>query len=90
MNKSDFISSVAEKSGLTKADAKKAVDAFCETVTEVLKAGDKLALLGFGTFSVTEKPARTGLNPRTKETIEIAARKVAKFKPGAELADAVK
>ncbi len=90
MNKSDFISSVAEKSGLTKADAKKAVDAFCETVTEVLKAGDKLALLGFGTFSVTEKPARTGLNPRTKEPIEIAARKVAKFKPGAELADAVK
>ena len=90
MNKSDFISSVAEKSGLTKADAKKAVDAFCETVTEVLKSGDKLALLGFGTFSVTEKPARTGLNPRTKEPIEIAARKVAKFKPGAELADAVK
>ncbi len=90
MNKSDFISSVAEKSGLTKADAKKAVDAFCETVTEVLKAGDKLTLLGFGTFSVTEKPARTGLNPRTKEPIEIAARKVAKFKPGAELADAVK
>ncbi len=90
MNKSDFISTVAEKSGLTKADAKKAVDAFCETVTEVLKAGDKLALLGFGTFSVTEKPARTGLNPRTKEPIEIAARKVAKFKPGAELADAVK
>lgn len=90
MNKSDFISSVAEKSGLTKADAKKAVDAFCETVTEVLMAGDKLALLGFGTFSVTEKPARTGLNPRTKEPIEIAARKVAKFKPGAELADAVK
>ncbi len=90
MNKSDFISSVAEKSGLTKADAKKAVDAFCETVTEVLKVGDKLALLGFGTFSVTEKPARTGLNPRTKEPIEIAARKVAKFKPGAELADAVK
>ena len=90
MNKSDFISSVAEKSGLTKADAKKAVDAFCEPVTEVLKAGDTLALLGFGTFSVTEKPARTGLNPRTKEPIESAARKVAKFKPGAELADAVK
>ena len=89
MNKSDFISSVAEKSGLTKADAKKAVDAFCETVTEVLKAGDKLALLGFGTFSVTEKPARTGLNPRTKEPIEIAARKVAKFKPGTELSDGI-
>ncbi|OUO54597.1 DNA-binding protein [Parabacteroides sp. An277] len=90
MNKTDFISQVAEKSGLTKADAKKAVDAFCETVTDVLKAGDKLALLGFGTFSVTEKPARTGLNPRTKEPIEIAARKVAKFKPGAELSEAVK
>ena len=90
MNKTDFISQVAEKSGLTKEKKKKAVDAFCETVTDVLKAGDKLALLGFGTFSVTEKPARTGLNPRTKEPIEIAARKVAKFKPGAELSEAVK
>ena len=58
MNKSDFISSVAEKSGLTKADAKKAVDAFCETVTEVLKAGDKLALLGFGIESTDERTYR--------------------------------
>lgn len=90
MNKTDFISAIAEKSGLSKTDAKKAVDAFVETVTSELKAGGKVALLGFGTFSVAERAARTGINPRTKETIEIAACKVAKFKPGAELADAIK
>ena len=89
MNKTELISTVAEKSGLSKADAKKAVDAFVDAVTEELKAGGKVALLGFGTFSVSEKAARTGINPRTKETIEIAARKVAKFKPGAELSEAI-
>ena len=89
MNKTELISAVAEKSGLSKADAKKAVDAFVDAVTEELKAGGKVALLGFGTFSVSEKAARTGINPRTKETIEIAARKVAKFKPGAELSVAI-
>ncbi len=89
MNKTELISAVAEKSGLSKADAKKAVDAFVDAVTEELKAGGKVALLGFGTFSVSEKAARTGINPRTKETIEIAARKVAKFKPGAELSEAI-
>ena len=89
MNKTELISAVAEKSGLSKADAKKAVDAFVDAVTEELKAGGKVALLGFGTFSVSEKAVRTGINPRTKETIEIAARKVAKFKPGAELSEAI-
>lgn len=89
MNKTELISAVAEKSGLSKADAKKAVDAFVDAVTEELKAGGKVALLGFGTFSAVEKAARTGVNPRTKETIEIAARKVAKFKPGTELSDGI-
>lgn len=85
MNKTDFINAVSEKSGLSKVDTKKAVDAFVETVSNVLKEGDKLSLLGFGTFAVTEKAARKGVNPKTKEPIEIAARKTVKFKAGAEL-----
>lgn len=90
MNKADFINSVAEKSGLSKADSKKAVEAFVETVSNELKAGGKVALLGFGAFSVSEKAARKGVNPKTKETIEIPARKAVKFKPGAELNDWIK
>lgn len=90
MNKTEFINAVAEKSGLSKVDAKKAVDAFVETVTSELKAGGKIALLGFGSFSVVEKSARKGVNPRTKEVLDIPARKVVKFKAGAELADIVK
>ena len=86
MNKTEFITAVAEKSGLSKADAKKAVDAFVETVSDEMKAGGKIALLGFGSFCVTEKAAR---NPKTKQPIEIAARKAIKFKPGAELNDKV-
>ena len=89
MNKTEFITAVAEKSGLSKADAKKAVDAFVETVSGEMKAGGKIALLGFGSFSVTEKAARKGVNPKTKQPIEIAARKAIKFKPGAELNDKV-
>ena len=89
MNKTEFITAVAEKSGLSKADAKKAVDAFVETVSVEMKAGGKIALLGFGSFSVTEKAARKGVNPKTKQPIEIAARKAIKFKPGAELNDKV-
>ena len=85
MNKSEFINAVAEKSGLEKADAKKAVEAFIETVSDELKAGGKVALLGFGSFSVVEKSARMGINPKTKEPIEIAARKNVKFKAGTEL-----
>ena len=82
MNKSEFISAVAEKSGLSKVDAKKAVEAFVDTVSNELKEGGKVALLGFGSFSVSEKAARKGVNPKTKETIEIAARKAVKFKAG--------
>ena len=74
----------------SKADAKKALDATLNAIADALKEGDKVALLGFGTFAVTERPARTGINPATKEKIEIAAKKVIKFKAGAELADGLK
>ncbi|MBQ8593909.1 MAG: HU family DNA-binding protein [Bacteroidaceae bacterium] len=90
MNKADLINAVAQHAGLTKVDAKKAIDAFVASVTEALKNGDKVALVGFGTFMVSERGERTGINPATKETITIAAKKVAKFKAGAELAEAIK
>lgn len=85
MNKSEFVASIAEKAGLSKADAQKAVNAFADVVTETLKAGDRITLVGFGTFSVVEKAEREGVNPSTGKKIKIAARKVAKFKPGAGL-----
>jgi DNA-binding protein HU-beta len=90
MNKTELISAVAAESGLSKVDSKKAIDSFISAVSGELKNGGKIALIGFGTFSVTTKSARTGINPKTKQAIKIAAKKVAKFKPGAELADAVK
>lgn len=90
MNKTEFITAVSEKSGLSKVDAKKAVEAFVETVSQELQTGGKVALLGFGSFSVAEKAARKGVNPKTKEPIEIAARKAVKFKAGAELTDQIK
>lgn len=85
MNKTDLTNEVAAKAGLSKVDAKKAVDAVLESIEQALANDDKVQLIGFGTFSVVEKEARTGINPRTKEKIEIAARKVVKFKPAAEL-----
>lgn len=85
MNKSEFVASIAEKAGLSKADAQKAVNAFADVVIETLKAGDRISLVGFGTFSVVEKAEREGVNPSTGKKIKIAARKVAKFKPGAGL-----
>ena len=90
MNKTAFINAVAEKSGLSKVDAKKAVEAFVETVSSELKEGGKVALLGFGSFSVAEKSARKGVNPKTKQPIEIPARKSVKFKAGAELTEIIK
>lgn len=90
MNKTELISAVAEKANLTKADARAAVEATLESIAAALENNDKVALLGFGTFSVVEKGERTGINPRTKETITIAARKMVKFKPGTEFADRVK
>ena len=85
MNKTELINAIAEKANLTKAQAKAALDATLNSVSEALLKDDKVAIIGFGTFSVSEKTARTGINPRTKEKIEIPARKVVKFKPGAEL-----
>lgn len=90
MNKTEFINAVAEKSGLSKVDAKKVVEAFVETVSSELKEGGKVALLGFGSFSVAEKSARKGVNPKTKQPIEIPARKSVKFKAGAELTEIIK
>lgn len=90
MNKTELVNAIAEKAGLTKVDAKNALEACLETIGNALANDDKVALIGFGTFAVTEKGARTGINPRTKEKIEIAARKTIKFKAGAELAEKVK
>lgn len=89
MNKAELINAIAVESGLSKADAKKALDATIKAVSDVLIAGDKISLIGFGTFSVSERGERQGINPRTKEAIKIEAKKVAKFKPGAELSAAI-
>ena len=89
MNKTELIEKIATASGLPKTDAKKALDATVEAIKNALVAGDKISLVGFGTFSVNERPAREGINPATKEKIQIAAKKVVKFKPGAELNDAI-
>ena len=90
MNKTEFINAVAEKSGLSKVDAKKAVEAFVEKVSRELKEGGNEALLGFGSLSVAVKSARKGVNPKTKQPIEIPARKSVKFKAGAELTEIIK
>lgn len=90
MNKTELINAIAEKANLTKVDAKNALDATLDAIVGALAANDKVALLGFGTFSVQEKDARTGINPRTKEKIEIPARKAVKFKAGADLDAKVK
>lgn len=90
MNKNELVASVAEKAEISKKDAEAAVKAVTEVITEALAEGDKVALVGFGTFSVKERAARTGINPRTKETVEIPAAKVPAFKAGAALKDAVK
>lgn len=90
MNKTELINAVAENAQLTKAQARAAVDATLEAVGNALAKNEKVALLGFGTFAVNEKPERTGINPRTKETITIAARKTVKFKQGSELGEKIK
>lgn len=89
MNKAQLIDAISAKSGLTKADAKKALDAFVETTSDALKEGDRVALIGFGSFSLSERAARTGRNPQTGKEITIPAKKVVKFKAGAELNDQV-
>lgn len=90
MNKTELIEKIAVGAELSKADAKKALEATIEAIKNALVEGDKIQLIGFGTFSVSERPAREGINPATKEKITIAAKKVAKFKAGAEFADAIK
>jgi DNA-binding protein HU-beta len=89
MNKAELIEAVSAQAGLQKADATRAVDAVFESITSALKAGDSVALLGVGTFVVKGRAARAGRNPRTGETIEIAASKVPGFKAGKALKDAV-
>ena len=89
MNKTELVEKIAASAGLSKVDAKKALDATVAVIKDALVAGDKVQLVGVGTFSVNERPAREGINPATKEKIKIAAKKVAKFKAGAELADAL-
>lgn len=85
MNKTEFISAVAAKSGLNKASAKKAVEAFFETVSEEVKSGKKVSLIGFGSFSLAERTERKGVNPQTKQPINIPASKSVKFKAGSDL-----
>lgn len=90
MNRKELVEAIAAEAKISKKDADAAVAAFVKTVEDALKAGDKVALVGFGTFEVKERAARTGVNPQTKETIEIAASKVPAFKAGQALKNAVK
>ncbi|MFT5922653.1 MAG: DNA-binding protein HU-beta [Flavobacteriales bacterium] len=90
MNKAELVESMAEGAGISKADAKRALDAFIDTTSDALKKGDRVALVGFGSFSVSERSARKGRNPQTGKEITIEAKKVVKFKPGAELSTKVK
>lgn len=90
MNKAELIDAIASKSGLSKADSKKALDAFVGATTDALKVGGRVALVGFGSFSVAGREARKGRNPQTGKEITIKAKKVVKFKAGADLAAAVK
>ena len=89
MNKSTLIAKIAEKSELNKKQAEAALNAFVESVTEALKAGEKVQLMGFGTFEIGERAAREGRNPQTGETIQIAASKAPRFKAGKSFKDAV-
>ncbi|NLL46540.1 MAG: HU family DNA-binding protein [Clostridiales bacterium] len=89
MNKAELISATAEKTGLSKKDSEKALNALIETITETMKKGDKVQLVGFGVFEVKERPARMGRNPRTKEQIEIPATRVPQFKAGKALKDTI-
>ncbi len=89
MNKNELVTALAEKTSMKKTEVEKVLKAFTETVGEELKKGEKIQLVGFGTFEVAERPAREGRNPRTGETMKIAASKAPKFKAGKALKDAV-
>ena len=90
MNKTELVAAVAEKSGLSKKDSEKAINATLEAITADLAEGGKIQLVGFGAFEVKERPARMGRNPKTGEAMEIAASRTPQFKPGKALKDAVK
>ena len=90
MNKAQLIDAIAKDANLTKADSKRALDAFIDATTGTLKKGGRVALVGFGSFGVSKRNARTGRNPQTGAPIKISAKKVVKFKAGSELSDAVK
>lgn len=90
MNKAELIEAMAKEAAMTKADAKKALDAFVKSTTVALKKGDRVALVGFGSFSVAKRAARKGRNPKSGKEIKIAAKKVVKFKAGNDLATKVK
>ena len=90
MNKQELISKIAEKAGISKKDATAALAALTTTITESLQAGEKIAIPNLGSFEVRERAARTGKNPRTGESVEIAAKKLPAFKPAKALKDAVK
>lgn len=89
MNKTDLIDAISTNSGLTKADSKRALEGFISATTKTLKSGDKISLVGWGTFSISKRAARTGRNPQTGKEIKIAAKNVVKFKAGSELAKTV-
>ena len=89
MNKQELIDAISAESGLTKTDATKALNALVNATSTALKSGDKLSLVGFGSFSVSKREARTGRNPQTGKEIQIAAKNVVKFKAGSELASKV-
>ena len=89
MNKAELIDAMASEAGLSKADAKKALDGFVDATTKALKNGDRISLVGFGSFSVSQRAARTGRNPQTGKEIKIAAKNVVRFKAGADLAGKV-
>lgn len=89
MNKAELIAQIAEDAGVTKTQANAALDSFVDAVTKTLKKGDKVTLVGFGTFSVSKRAARTGRNPQTGEAIKIKAKKVARFKAGKELSSKI-
>ena len=86
MNKTELVAKIAEGAGMSKVDAKKALDATLDAIKKAVKKSDKVALVGFGTFSVTKRGSRKGINPATKKAITIPAKKVVKFKAGSELA----
>jgi len=90
MNKSDLIGAIAQKAGITKVQAKSAIDSYHETVAEELKNGGSVEIAGFGSFSVSSRAARTGRNPKTGATLQIKAANVPKFKPGKALKDSIK